>query len=160
VRLELHPEARAGLRSAALWYDERRQGLGDEFIAEVSATLNRTGDAPESYPPWPRTRAADTVIRKAIIQRFPLRDRVRRVRTTFARVGRRPLQTPANVLAGEAANTGLIAMVLKKGLELLSEQDGGGTRVRRHSFYRIKLRMWLRRGEPVRGRDGNPGAGL
>ena len=41
-------------------------------------------------------------------------------------------------------------MVLKKGLELLSEQDGGGTPVQRHSFYRIKLRMWLHRGEPVR----------
>jgi hypothetical protein len=41
-------------------------------------------------------------------------------------------------------------MVLKKGLELLSEQDGGGAPVRKHSFYRIKLRMWLHRGEPVR----------
>ena len=71
MRLELHPEAQAELRSAALWYDERRPGLGDEFIAEVSATLDRIGDAPESYPPWPRTRAADPLIRKAIIQRFP-----------------------------------------------------------------------------------------
>ncbi len=44
-------------------------------------------------------------------------------------------------------------MVLKKGLELLSEQDGGGTPVLRHSFYRIKLRMWLHRGEPVRWSD-------
>jgi plasmid stabilization system protein ParE len=71
VRRELHPEARAELRSAALWYDERRPGLGDEFIAEVSATLDRIGDAQESYPPWPRTRAAGPVIRKATIQRFP-----------------------------------------------------------------------------------------
>jgi plasmid stabilization system protein ParE len=71
VRLELHPEARAELRSAAIWYDERRPGLGDEFIAEVSATLDRIGDAPESSPPWPRTRAAGPVIRKATIQRFP-----------------------------------------------------------------------------------------
>ena len=71
MRLELHPEARAELRSAALWYDERRPGLGDEFIAEVSATLDRIGDAPESYPAWPRTRAAGPLIRKATIQRFP-----------------------------------------------------------------------------------------
>ena len=71
MRLELHPEARAELRSAALWYDERRPGLGDEFIAEVSATLDRIGDAPESYPPWPRTRAADPVIGKATTKRFP-----------------------------------------------------------------------------------------
>ena len=36
MRLELHPEARAELRSAALWYDEQRPGLGDEFISEVA----------------------------------------------------------------------------------------------------------------------------
>jgi len=71
VRLELHPEAQAELRSAALWYDERRPGLDHEFIAEVSATLDRIGGAPESYPTWPRTRAAGPLIRKATIQRFP-----------------------------------------------------------------------------------------
>jgi hypothetical protein len=71
VRLELHPEARAELRSAALWYDEQRPGLGDEFIADVSATLDRIGGTPESYPAWPRTRAAGPLIRKATIQRFP-----------------------------------------------------------------------------------------
>ena len=71
MRLELHPEARAELRSAALWYDERRTGLGDEFIAEVSAALDRIGDAPESYPAWPGTRAVDPLIRKVTVQRFP-----------------------------------------------------------------------------------------
>jgi plasmid stabilization system protein ParE len=71
VHLELHPEARAELRSAALWYDERRPGLGDEFISEVSAALDRIADAPESYPPWRRTRTAGRVIRKATIHRFP-----------------------------------------------------------------------------------------
>ena len=71
MRLELHPEARAELRSAALWYDERRSGLGDEFIAEVSAALARIGDAPESYPAWPGTRAVDPLIRKATLPRFP-----------------------------------------------------------------------------------------
>jgi toxin ParE1/3/4 len=71
VRLELHPEARAELRSAVLWYDERRPGLGDEFVAEVSAALNRIGGAPESYPAWPHTRTAGPLIRKATIQRFP-----------------------------------------------------------------------------------------
>ena len=44
-------------------------------------------------------------------------------------------------------------MVLKKGLELLSEQEGGGAPVREHSFYRVRLRMWLHRGEPVRWND-------
>ena len=71
MRLELHPEARAELRSAALWYDEQRSGLGDEFIAEVSVTLDRIDNVPESYPTWPGTRAADPLIRRATIQRFP-----------------------------------------------------------------------------------------
>lgn len=71
MHLELHPEARAELRSAALWYDERRPGLGDEFISQISASLDRVRDAPESYPAWPGTRGAGSVIRKATIQRFP-----------------------------------------------------------------------------------------
>ena len=50
MRLELHPEARAEFRRAALWYDERRSGLGDEFVAEVSAALDRIADVSESYP--------------------------------------------------------------------------------------------------------------
>ena len=45
--------------------------MGDDFIAEVSATLDRIGDAPESYPAWPGIRAASPVLRKATVQRFP-----------------------------------------------------------------------------------------
>jgi plasmid stabilization system protein ParE len=71
VRLELHPEAQTELRSAALWYDERRPGLGDEFISEISASLDRVRDAPDSYPAWPGTRAGVRLIGKATIQRFP-----------------------------------------------------------------------------------------
>ena len=71
MRLEFHPEARAELRSAALWYDERRPGLGDDFIAEIAAALERVGDAPESCPIWPGTYAEDLVVRKATVQRFP-----------------------------------------------------------------------------------------
>ena len=71
MRVEIHPEAQAELRSAALWYDERQPGLGDEFIAEVSGTLDRIGNAPESYPAWPTTQAVVPLIRKATLQRFP-----------------------------------------------------------------------------------------
>jgi toxin ParE1/3/4 len=51
--------------------DEQRPGLGDEFIADVSATLDRIAGTPESCPAWPRTSAAGPLIRKATIQRFP-----------------------------------------------------------------------------------------
>ena len=45
MRVELHPEARAEFRSAAVWYDEQRLGLGDEFVADVTGDVcqNRRG---------------------------------------------------------------------------------------------------------------------
>jgi plasmid stabilization system protein ParE len=64
VRLELHPEARAELRRAALWYDEQRPGLGDEFLSEISASLDRVSDAPESYPHGRARRPEGPLIRK------------------------------------------------------------------------------------------------
>jgi plasmid stabilization system protein ParE len=71
VRIELLPEARAELRSAALWYDQRRLGLGDEFIAEVAAALDRIGEAADSFPKWPDTRETVPPIRRAVVLRFP-----------------------------------------------------------------------------------------
>ena len=49
MRVELHPEARAELRGAAFWYDERQPGLGGDFIAEVSTVLERIGETADSY---------------------------------------------------------------------------------------------------------------
>ena len=71
MRLEVHPEARTELRRAALWYDQRRSGLGDEFVAGISGALDRIAEAPECFPPWPDTRATSPTIRKATIHRFP-----------------------------------------------------------------------------------------
>jgi len=45
--------------------------LGDEFISEISASLNRIRDAPESHPAWPGTPAKGLLIRKATTSRFP-----------------------------------------------------------------------------------------
>ena len=39
MRVELHPEAQAELRTAAVWYDEQRPGLGDELVDEVTTLL-------------------------------------------------------------------------------------------------------------------------
>ena len=46
-------------------------GLGGEFVTEVSAALDRIGEAPESYPRWPGIREASPPIRKATLHRFP-----------------------------------------------------------------------------------------
>ena len=71
MRVDLHPEARAEFRSGALWYEERRDGLGDEFIVAVTTILQHIGAAPESFPMWPGTRQTEPVIRKAVVERFP-----------------------------------------------------------------------------------------
>ena len=41
-------------------------------------------------------------------------------------------------------------MTMKPGVELLGENVGDGPVVLKHRHYQIRLRMWLRRGEPVR----------
>jgi hypothetical protein len=40
-------------------------------------------------------------------------------------------------------------MMIKPGVELLSESLGDGPLVQRHNHYQIRLRMWLHGGEPV-----------
>lgn len=71
MRVELHPEARAELRAAAIWYDEQRPGLGDELVAEVSSMLESIGEVPASFQIWPGTSAAPMSIRRAVMKRFP-----------------------------------------------------------------------------------------
>ncbi|WP_437756632.1 type II toxin-antitoxin system RelE/ParE family toxin [Sorangium sp. So ce1389] len=55
----------------AVWYDERRPGLGDEFVAEVSSALARIGEVPGAFPSWPAASAASLHIRRAVLDRFP-----------------------------------------------------------------------------------------
>jgi plasmid stabilization system protein ParE len=71
VRVELHPEARAEFRSAAVWYDEQQLGLGNEFVAEVTRTLARIAEASHSYALWPNIKDRAVPIRRALVQRFP-----------------------------------------------------------------------------------------
>jgi toxin ParE1/3/4 len=71
VRVELHPEARAEVRAAALWYDEQRSGLGDRFIERFDEVLHRLEEAPPIYPVWPGTEVAPVPIHKAVLDQFP-----------------------------------------------------------------------------------------
>lgn len=74
MRVDLHPEARVEIRDAALWYEERRPHLGDDFVAEVSEMLERIEEAPVSYPLWPGVpamRGGAPPIRRAVLHRFP-----------------------------------------------------------------------------------------
>ena len=71
MRVDLHPDARAEFRAATLWYEERRDQLGDEFVTAIAAMLERIGHVPESFPPWPGVGQTSPSIRKAAVGRFP-----------------------------------------------------------------------------------------
>jgi len=71
VRVDLHPDARAELRSAALWYEEQREGLGTEFLTEVALTLDQIGRAPESRQLWTGLDDRTPAIRRHTMHRFP-----------------------------------------------------------------------------------------
>lgn len=60
-----HPEADAELEAATLWYDERRSGLGDDFLNEYERTLQRILANPFR---WHKIRGEN---RKLNFRRFP-----------------------------------------------------------------------------------------
>ena len=60
-----HPEAQQELIDAAVWYDDRREGLGDEFIDAVSDKVVEICRLPERFP------IVHDDVRQAILRRFP-----------------------------------------------------------------------------------------
>jgi hypothetical protein len=46
---------------------------------------------------------------------------------------------------------------MKYGIEILGEQPGDGPVVERHESYRIRVKMWLNRGDPIRWDWERPG---
>jgi toxin ParE1/3/4 len=59
-------EAREEFDAAASYYEERRAGLGDDFVAEVERCTERIAQMPRSFPPH-----EDASLRKCVLQRFP-----------------------------------------------------------------------------------------
>jgi plasmid stabilization system protein ParE len=68
VRVE--PEAKQELAAAAAWYEERREGLGLELLAEVDAVFAAIARNPGRFPSYPRV-APDLGVRRAAARRFP-----------------------------------------------------------------------------------------
>lgn len=63
--LIIRPDAEADLADARSWYEEQRDGLGDDFLLCVEETLGRIRRMPELYSVGYRG------IRRALIRRFP-----------------------------------------------------------------------------------------
>lgn len=75
MRLALLAEAEAELDDAATWYDDRSEGLGDEFMDVAREAMALVVDSPETWPLWPGHRLACR--RSAVsVATLSIRDRV------------------------------------------------------------------------------------
>lgn len=63
--VRLRAEARVELESAAEWYADEREGLGDEFLGAIERCLDRIGATPYAAIVW----RGD--IRRRRVDRFP-----------------------------------------------------------------------------------------
>jgi toxin ParE1/3/4 len=71
VRIVLHPEATVEIRSTALWYDEQKPGLGDEFVEALNSLFERIVASPPAFPLWIGVSSTLEPVRKAAMNRFP-----------------------------------------------------------------------------------------
>lgn len=67
MKLRLRPEAREDLREAALWYDQARAGLGDEFLASADAAFRSIREEPTRF------QKLHGEVRRSFLHRFPYR---------------------------------------------------------------------------------------
>ena len=70
MKLRLLTEAKEELQAGAQWYEDRREGLGEEFAAAVEATLERIEENNLLYPHYEFANPGRE-IRRALVKRFP-----------------------------------------------------------------------------------------
>lgn len=63
--VRFRPQVADDLRDAADWYEEKRSGLGDEFLAEFWLAIDSITDRPLSFA------VASTGLRACRLARFP-----------------------------------------------------------------------------------------
>ena len=63
--LLLAPEAERDITEAYAWYEERRVGLGEEFLSAIDACIERIRRRPDSYAPVHES------YRRSLPRRFP-----------------------------------------------------------------------------------------
>lgn len=63
--VRIRAEANAELNAAWNWYENQREGLGEDLLGCVDAAFAAAARAPEGYP------RIDGPIRRALVRRFP-----------------------------------------------------------------------------------------
>ena len=66
-RRELLPEALAELMQAAEWYEDRRLGLGEEFLGAAEQAMDAVAAAPLASAAWP----GSVRHRRRLMKNFP-----------------------------------------------------------------------------------------
>jgi plasmid stabilization system protein ParE len=64
-RLSILPQAELDVSDAAGWHEDRRTGLGDEFLDELDSVLRRFIKTPLQFPKIKYN------VRRALLRRFP-----------------------------------------------------------------------------------------
>ena len=80
MRLALLAEAEAELEDAATWYDDRSEGLGDEFIGVAREAMLLIAESAETWPLWPGAPAAFRRSGGSCCRDFPTRSRTKSFR--------------------------------------------------------------------------------
>ena len=70
MKLHIDPAAEEEARHAAQWYEERRRGLGLEFVAAVDAGLQRIRHNPLAFARL-ETLPEETNVRRFLLRQFP-----------------------------------------------------------------------------------------
>ena len=65
VPVVVHADAETEIEEAAVWYEERRPGLGLEFVAAIDRAVLDIGENPHRFPVW------KPPWRRAVLRRFP-----------------------------------------------------------------------------------------
>lgn len=61
----VRPAAAADIRRGYVWYERQREGLGEEFLAELRASTDAILSSPTAFPVVHRET------RRALVRRFP-----------------------------------------------------------------------------------------
>jgi len=65
LRVVFRRAAKNELEEAAVWYDEKRTGLGEEFILEIEEAIANAANSPQRYP------VILDDVRRTVTRRFP-----------------------------------------------------------------------------------------
>ncbi len=67
MNIVVHEEAAAELSAAADWYEQKREGLGVDFLSEATRVIEAIAESPNTWPLVYRSK----MVRRLLFVRFP-----------------------------------------------------------------------------------------